>query len=301
MNEPFVSLIPEVTRDDASCLMNWLSEEPVTRFLSDDQSVSVEIQRMLERVQAPSFTHLFARQGRFYMVRDREEVAVGFLRLIPGEAGCEVVIVIGSMADWGKGLGLATIRSALKIAFLEMRERKVIAKIQQGNERSLRAFLGCGFQQEEATPSTHILSLSIRDYFTRLRAGEMAPMSEVHVTNLDKDRIEDILYSGDPLADLEHEIERAVIVEPLAVAAEIVTMNSMVSLRLDDELAEVSLVYPHHADHRFSKVSVSSEVGTAILGYREGDGFDWRVDGRVRRLTIGKVLYQPEAWGDLHL
>jgi regulator of nucleoside diphosphate kinase len=46
---------------------------------------------------------------------------------------------------------------------------------------------------------------------------------------------------------------------------------------------------------------VCSDVGTAILGYKEGDTFEWRLRNRTRQIRIEKVLYQPEAAGDFHL
>ena len=63
----------------------------------------------------------------------------------------------------------------------------------------------------------------------------------------------------------------------------------------------MALVYPEDADGSPGKLSVFSGVGTAILGYREGDAFDWRMPERTRHIRIGKVLYQPEAAGDFHL
>ena len=64
---------------------------------------------------------------------------------------------------------------------------------------------------------------------------------------------------------------------------------------------EVALVYPEDADDRAGKLSVCSGIGTAILGYREGDAFDWRIPNRTCHIRIEKVLYQPEAAGDFHL
>ena len=103
------------------------------------------------------------------------------------------------------------------------------------------------------------------------------------------------------MADLEHEVERAIVVEPERVARDVVTMNSRVVLHLDDEKEEVALVYPRDADERDRKLSVLSELGTAILGYQEGDAIDWMVADRTRRIRIEKMVYQPESSGDLHL
>ena len=78
-------------------------------------------------------------------------------------------------------------------------------------------------------------------------------------------------------------------------------MNSKALLRLDDEEVEVALVYPEDADDGAGKLSVCSGIGTAILGYKEGDSFSWRMPNRTCHIRIGKVLYQPEAAGDFHL
>jgi regulator of nucleoside diphosphate kinase len=63
----------------------------------------------------------------------------------------------------------------------------------------------------------------------------------------------------------------------------------------------VSLVYPQDADERAGKLSVLSDVGAAILGYRKGDAIDWVVEDRTRHIRIDRLLYQPESAGDFHL
>ena len=63
----------------------------------------------------------------------------------------------------------------------------------------------------------------------------------------------------------------------------------------------MTLVYPEDADQSAGKLSVSSGIGTAILGYKQGDAVDWRMPDRTCRIRIGKVLYQPEAAGNFHL
>ena len=101
--------------------------------------------------------------------------------------------------------------------------------------------------------------------------------------------------------ELEHEIERAIVVDPRRMPRDVVTMNSRARLRLDDEPMEVALVYPDEADDGAGRLSVCSGIGTAILGYREGDAFDWRVTHRTRHVRIEQVIYQPEAAGHFHL
>jgi regulator of nucleoside diphosphate kinase len=100
--------------------------------------------------------------------------------------------------------------------------------------------------------------------------------------------------------ELEHEIERAIVVDPWNVAEDVVTMNSKALLHVDGEERELALVYPEDADSA-GKLSVFSDLGTAILGYRAGDAFNWRLPHRTCHIRIGEVLYQPEAAGHYHL
>ena len=78
-------------------------------------------------------------------------------------------------------------------------------------------------------------------------------------------------------------------------------MNSKALLEVGNEEVQVALVYPEDADGGVEKLSVCSSIGTAILGYKEGDAFDWRSPNRTCHIRIRKVLYQPEAAGDFHL
>ncbi len=105
------------------------------------------------------------------------------------------------------------------------------------------------------------------------------------------------------LADLESELQRAVVVESDKVPDDVVTMNSTVRLR-DVETGEVetyTLVFPYEADIAANKLSILAPIGTAILGYRVGDVVRWRVPGGGRRLKIEAVLCQPQGEGALHL
>jgi regulator of nucleoside diphosphate kinase len=80
-------------------------------------------------------------------------------------------------------------------------------------------------------------------------------------------------------------------------------MNSRLRfVDLDDgDFTEVTLVFPAHADIASGKLSILSPIGTALLGYSEGDKIEWNVPAGKRRIQIEKILYQPEAAGDLHL
>ncbi len=303
MTKPFISLCPEITRADAFNLMDWLEDEHVTRYLSDSRHVSRFIEQVVGRVQLPILTHLFNQGGRFFMAYDRDDVPVGFVRLVKMGRDCEMVLVIGNRDNWGRKLGASAIREGMKLAFFDMRAEKLIAKIHADNARSRKAFERCGFLLETQTPALHSLAMTSERYLRLLRENPAEHVTHIHITEIDKARLRNMLAFEEPsgIFELEHEIERAIVVDPLAVASDVVTMNSKAVVQLDDEAMEVALVYPEDADDSAGKLSVFSDMGTAILGYKEGDTFAWRLRNRTRHIRIEKVLYQPEAAGDFHL
>ncbi len=137
---------------------------------------------------------------------------------------------------------------------------------------------------------------------------------EIYITELDRDRILELIKVADDFAPqgkqdiqglraLQGELERARVVAPDQVPPDVVTMNSRVVLRDADSGDEITctLVFPVDADMSKGAVSVLAPVGTAILGYREGDTIEWRVPSGQKRFTVEKILYQPEAAGDFEL
>ena len=301
MNEPFISLCPEITRADALTLMRWLEDEGVTRYLSDSRDVSRLIENVIDRVRLPILTHLFNQGGRFFMAYDQHDEPVGFVRLVKAGPDCEMVLVIGNSDNWGRKLGAGAIRQGMKLAFFDMRARKLIAKIHSDNSRSLKAFLRSGFVLESDTPVVKSFTMTSERYLRLLRESPAAHTSDICITEIDEARLRSLVELEQGAFELEHEIERAIVVDPRSVAQDVVTMNSKALLQVNDEELEVTLVYPEDADEHAGKLSVCSGIGTAILGYREGDAFSWRLPNRTCHIRIEKVLYQPEAAGNFHL
>lgn len=303
MNKPFISLCPEITRAHALKLMDWLEDDRVTCYLSDSRDVSRSIEHAIDRAQSPIVSHLFNQGGRFFMAYDRHDDPVGFVRLIKTGSDCEIVLAIGDSNKWGRNLGACAIREGMKLAFLDMRAKKLIAKIHPDNLRSQKAFLRSGFMLESETPTLKSFSMTAARYLQFLREDTVGDAPGIYITEFDKARLDSlvVLEEGPAVVELEHELERAVVVEPQQVPSNVVTMNSRALVQLDDEEIEVALVYPEDANSSAGKHSVCSDLGAAILGYQEGDAIDWRIAGRTRQIEIRKVLYQPEAAGDFHL
>ena len=133
----------------------------------------------------------------------------------------------------------------------------------------------------------------------------------IYITEHDLKRLRELIveakqveHRGNEYLDsLDAELARGKVVAPTDVPSDVVTMNSRVRLVDLDTHEEMvyTLVFPQEADITQSKISVLAPIGTAMLGYRVGDTFTWRVPDGVRRLRVKEVLYQPEAAGDYHL
>jgi regulator of nucleoside diphosphate kinase len=130
----------------------------------------------------------------------------------------------------------------------------------------------------------------------------------IHITEPDYQRLSGLIeitrerngIDRQYLNKLEAELERAEIVDPTQIPADVVTMHSKVRLKdlVSGEAKVYSLVFPKEANSSEGKISILAPIGTAILGYKRGDTIEWPVPSGVRRLKVDKILYQPEAAGN---
>ncbi|HEX6210199.1 MAG TPA: nucleoside diphosphate kinase regulator [Methylomirabilota bacterium] len=131
---------------------------------------------------------------------------------------------------------------------------------------------------------------------------------DIWVTDVDLGRLRQLLEAArtgstrdrEHLDQLAEELGRAHVVAASDIPPDVVTMHSRLRLRDLDSGKDMvfTLVFPSDADADQGKISVLAPLGTAVLGFRRGDTFEWHVPGRVRRLQVAEVLYQPEAAGD---
>lgn len=135
---------------------------------------------------------------------------------------------------------------------------------------------------------------------------------DIVITNTDRERLLKLIADerefgkiehDTHLHGLEHELRRAAVLPVKDISAEVITMNSKVQLKdLDSgEETEYTLVYPENADLDDNRISILAPIGTAILGFREGDVLEWEIPAGTVRLLVEKVLYQPEMAGDYDL
>jgi regulator of nucleoside diphosphate kinase len=129
------------------------------------------------------------------------------------------------------------------------------------------------------------------------------------MSSLDFERLESLLDSLPPNtfpeADLlAAELERANVLEPKKMPADVVTMNSKVRFVVEPsgKEYELTLVYPKDIDGAAGKISILAPVGSALLGLSVGQEIEWPAPGGgIVRVRIIDILYQPERSGDFRL
>ena len=136
----------------------------------------------------------------------------------------------------------------------------------------------------------------------------MARKPQIILSSLDVDRIEALLaamptsvFPGK--ADLQAELDRADVVAPEEIPANVVTMNSTVQFAIAETGKEfrLTLVYPRDMDGSADKISILAPVGGALLGLSVGDELAWPgPGGKPMTVRVKDILYQPESAGELH-
>ncbi|GAB7213670.1 nucleoside diphosphate kinase regulator [Dickeya oryzae] len=135
-------------------------------------------------------------------------------------------------------------------------------------------------------------------------------MDKPHLTisELDAERL-DALLEQPAFADTEvaqalsEELDRADIVQPVEMPADVVTMNSRVRFRdlLTAEEHIRTLVYPANLKDSREQISVMAPLGAALLGMHVGNSIAWPLpNGEETRIEVIELLYQPEAAGEYH-
>ena len=136
-------------------------------------------------------------------------------------------------------------------------------------------------------------------------------MSKLIINSLDYARIKKCIsdaklfksVSSAEAKKLLKELNDAQIVEPEAIPANVVTMNSIVKLIFlnNNKQIQFQIVYPENANIKENKISIFSPIATALIGYKTGDEIEWIVPAGLTKIRIDEIIYQPEAAGDFNL
>ncbi len=132
--------------------------------------------------------------------------------------------------------------------------------------------------------------------------------ASIFITKTDEEQLRELLreaqrseYRGSVyLKLLAGELDKAQVLESQKIPPDVITLNSvahLLDLESNDEMI-YTLVFPDEANVSQGKISVLAPIGTAMLGYRVGDIFEWDTPSGKRSIRVEKVIYQPEASGD---
>ena len=136
----------------------------------------------------------------------------------------------------------------------------------------------------------------------------MNSQPDIIISELDYSRIDNLLRTTAGIATniksaLLTELERAELVAPEQIPANVVTMNSQVKFSVISTgvTFTLKLVYPKDMDDSGNTISILAPVGSAMLGLKEGDEIDWQDgQGGMLQVRIETIEYQPERAGEYH-
>lgn len=98
------------------------------------------------------------------------------------------------------------------------------------------------------------------------------------------------------LQKLREELDRAVVLDPAALPAELVTIDSAVTFEdvATEEIETYTISLPERANPDARRLSVLAPIGLALIGCRVGDVVNWHTPGGNRQLKV-KAVAQPAA------
>lgn len=136
----------------------------------------------------------------------------------------------------------------------------------------------------------------------------MNSQPDIIISELDYSRIDNLLRATAGIATniksaLLTELERAELVAPEQIPANVVTMNSQVKFSVISTgvTFTLKLVYPKDMDDSGNTISILAPVGSAMLGLKERDEIDWQDGlGGMLQVRIEAIEYQPERAGEYH-
>src|SRR6188474_1939485 len=91
--------------------------------------------------------------------------------------------------------------------------------------------------------------------------------------------------------DLLAELKKAKLVSKDEFPANVVRLNSTVRIKPGDKdyVMELMIVTPDKADIKERKISIMSPIGTALIGFRQGENVKWQVPSGKKTFTILEV------------
>jgi len=96
---------------------------------------------------------------------------------------------------------------------------------------------------------------------------------------------------ADNTMSLAYELSRATIVKNNALPKDRVNIGSTVKIKdLDTQNSlSLTLVLPDKADIKNQKISILTPIGSALIGFKEGDEVEWKMPAGIKKYQILEV------------
>ncbi len=155
----------DVHPNDVKSFIGWMDNPRITYYLNEDKEISVHMRNLLLNTPSPLITYHFNKDGKFCIVCNEKNTAIGFVKLTKLQnREYEIVYVIGEEYLWGRGYGEKALKKALSVAFLELRATKVHAKIHRDNLRSIRMVKSSGFTAKNTDSVLYRYEIEFDEY-----------------------------------------------------------------------------------------------------------------------------------------
>ncbi len=91
------------------------------------------------------------------------------------------------------------------------------------------------------------------------------------------------------LKKLSGELTSALIYDHEEMPADVIRFNSLVTVKSGNWETQFQLVIPTERDIAANKISILAPMGSAVMGYAEGDSVTWNFPNGTKELIITKV------------
>ncbi|MEO8415518.1 MAG: GreA/GreB family elongation factor [Ginsengibacter sp.] len=99
-------------------------------------------------------------------------------------------------------------------------------------------------------------------------------------------------YNRRDAEELQAELKKAKLVSSDDFPGDVVGLNSKVRIKADgkNEAMELVIVTPDKANIKEKKISIMAPIGTALIGFRQGQKVKWKVPSGNKTFTILEVM-----------
>jgi regulator of nucleoside diphosphate kinase len=107
-----------------------------------------------------------------------------------------------------------------------------------------------------------------------------------------KGRWDKTLFDRRNAEELQTELNRAKLVNSDDLPHDVVRINSKVKIKAEitGKVMELTLVTPDRADIKRNQISIMAPMGTALIGFRQGQKVKWQVPAGKTTFTILEVI-----------